>query len=62
MSRKSISGHYNLPGSHKKARDLLMKQREDTAKTIRGELNAIKLRDGRFLITFDESTSMRNRH
>ena len=30
-------------------------------KTMRGELNTIKLRDGRFSITFDESTSMRNR-
>ena len=37
-----------------------MKQKEDIVKTIRGELNAIKLRDGRFLITFYESTSMRN--
>ena len=38
-----------------------MKQREDIVKTIRGELNAIKLRDGRFSITFDESIFMRNR-
>ena len=52
---------YDLPGLHKKVRDLLMKQREDIVKTIRGELNAIKLRDGRFSITFGESTSMRNR-
>ena len=52
---------YDLPRSHKKVRDLLMKQREDIVKTIRGELNAIKLRDGRFSITFDESTSVRNR-
>ena len=52
---------YDLPGSHKKVRDLVMKQKEDIVKTIRGELNAIKLRDGRFSITFDESTSMRNR-
>ena len=37
-----------------------MKLREDIIKTIRGELNAIKLRDGRFSITFDESTSMKN--
>ena len=51
---------YDLPRSHKKVRDLVMKQ-EDIVKTIRGELNAIKLRDGRFSIIFDESTSMRNR-
>ena len=38
-----------------------MKQKEDIVKTIRGELNAIKLRDGRFFIIFDESNSMRNR-
>ena len=37
-----------------------MKQRENIVKTMREKLNAIKLRDGRFLITFDESTSMRN--
>ena len=37
-----------------------MKQREDIVKIIRGELNAIKLRDGRFSISFDESTFMRN--
>ena len=52
---------YDLPRSHKKVRDLVMKQQEDIVKTIRGELNAIKQRDGRFSITFDESTSMRNR-
>ena len=52
---------YDLPRSHKKVRDLLMKQREDIVKTIRGELNAIKLRDGRFSITFDKSTFMINR-
>ena len=52
---------YDLPRSHKKVRDLVMKQKEDIVKTIRGELNAIKLRDGRFSIIFDESTSMRNR-
>ena len=51
---------YDLPRSHEKVRDLLMKQREDIIKTIRGEFNAIKLRDGRFLITFDVSTSIRN--
>ena len=38
-----------------------MKQKEDIVKTIQGELNAIKLRDGRFSIIFDESISMRNR-
>ena len=38
-----------------------MKQKEDIVKTIRRELSAIKLRNGRFSITFDESTSMRNR-
>ena len=38
----------------------MMKQREDIIKTIQGELNAIKLRDGRFSITFKGSTSMRN--
>ena len=52
---------YDLPISHKKVRDLLMKQRENIIKTIRGELNVIKLRDGRFSITFDKSTSMINR-
>ena len=51
---------YDLPKSHKKVRDLVMKQKEDIVKTIRGELNAIKLKDGRFSIIFDESTSMRN--
>ena len=45
---------YDLPRSHKKVRDLVMKQREDIIKTIQGELNAIKLRDGRFSIIFDE--------
>ena len=52
---------YDLPRSHNGVRDLVMKQREDIVKTIRGELNAIKLKDGRFSITFDEATSMRNR-
>ena len=52
---------YDLPRSHKKIRNLVMKQREDIVKTIRGKLNAIKLRDDRFSITFDESISMRNR-
>ena len=52
---------YDLPGSHKKVQNLLMKQREDIVKTIPGELNTIKLRDSRFSITFDKSTSMRNR-
>ena len=51
---------YHLPRSHKTVRDLLMKQREYIIKTIRGELNAIKLKDGCFSITFDELTSMRN--
>ena len=51
---------YDLPRSHKGVRDLVMKQREDRVKTIRGELNAIKQKDGRFSITFDEATSMRN--
>ena len=41
-------------------RDLAMKQQEDIPKTIRGVLSTIKLKDGRFSITFDESTSMRN--
>ena len=45
---------YDLPRSHKKVLDLVMKQRKDIVKTIREELNAIKLRDGRFSITFDE--------
>ena len=61
LPRTFKADEYDLPRSHKKVRDLLMKQREDIVKTIRGELNAIKLRDGRFSITFDESTSMRNR-
>ena len=52
---------YDLPRSHKGVRDLVMKQREDIVKTIRGELNAIKLKDGHFSITFDEVTSMKNR-
>ena len=52
---------YDLPRSHKGVRDLVMKQREDIVKTIQGKLNAIKLKDGRFSITFDEATSMRNR-
>ena len=38
-----------------------MKQKENITKNIRGELNAIKLRGGRFSITFVESTFMRNR-
>ena len=37
-----------------------MKQKEDIVKNIQGELNAIKLRDGRFSIIFDGSTSTRN--
>ena len=37
-----------------------MKHREDIVKTIQGELNAIKLRNACFLITFDKSTFMRN--
>ena len=52
---------YDLARSRKKIRDLVIQHREDMIKIIRGELNAIKLRDGRFSITFDESTSMRNR-
>ena len=36
------------------------KLREDIVKAIQREFNAIKLEDGRFLITFDESTSVRN--
>ena len=52
---------YDLPRSHKKVQDSVMKQRENIIKTIRGKLNAIKLKDDRFSITFDESTSMRNR-
>ena len=59
--RRAFKAHgYDLPRSHKKVRDLLIKQREDIIKTIRGELNVIKLRDGRFSITFDEPTSMKN--
>ena len=50
-----------MPRSQKKVQELVMKQKENIVKTIRGELNAIKLRDGRFSITFNESTSMRNR-
>ena len=38
-----------------------MKQREDIVKTIPREFNAIKLRNARFSIIFDESTSVRNR-
>ena len=60
LSRAFKADGYDLPRSHKKVRDLVMKQKEDIVKTIRGELNAIKLRDGRFSITFDEATSMRN--
>ena len=52
---------YDFPRSNKKIRDLVMKQKKDVVKTIRGELNAIKLRDGHFSIIFDESTFMRNR-
>ena len=52
---------YDLPRSYKGVRDLVMKHRENIVKTIRGKLNAIKLKDGRFSITFDEATSMRNR-
>ena len=61
LSRAFKAEGYDLPRSHKKVRDLLMKQREDIVKTTRGELNASKLRDDRFSITFDESNSLRNR-
>ena len=41
-------------------RDLVMKQQEDIPKTIRGVVSTIILKDGRFSITFNKSTFMKN--
>ena len=53
-------GH-DSPRSHKQVRHLVIKHREKIRKFVREKFIAIKLKIGRILITFDKSTSTRNR-
>ena len=52
---------YVLPTSHQHVRNLVIKNFENVTKLVKEELDEIKLNNGRFSITFDESTSARSR-
>ena len=52
---------YVLPKSHQHVRNLVIKNFENVKKLVKEELDEIKLNNGRFSITFDESTSARSR-
>ena len=52
---------YVLPKTHQHVRNLVIKNFENVKKLVKEELDEIKLNNGRFSITFDESTSARSR-
>lgn len=52
---------YDLPRCHKQVRNLIIQHKEKIVKHVQEEFVAIKFNNGRFSITFDESTSARNR-
>ncbi len=61
LRRAFKSDGYDLPKSHKHVRTLVLQNFEKVKSLVKEELCQILKNDGRFSITFDESTSTRNR-